>query len=330
MEVIVVDGCSTDGTAELVKAFRDERIKLIQQKEREGVTEAVKAGVLQSEGEIIVMTDAEASIEPNALRLLVDDFTNTEVGAVTGTEVVVNPSKNIFTRMESTYRKFFNMSCIAESNAYSTSHFRGEFVGLRKELFPMTVNSRKGILDVEIALGVIQKGHRAICDERIKFFVSATSTLEDINRQKIQRATLIQETIIRNIDFLFKPKFKTFGLVVFPCNFIMYFISPIIFLTLLGLYPLLVINCILHSQVLTLIAVMPALFIIFSKKYRIFILAFLHAQYSLTVGMFRIALLGRPDFLSQVKSTRKGFVSPTKIPPVEQIQIEKMEKKRNS
>jgi len=317
MEIIVVDGCSTDRTAEIVEAFKDERIKLIRQKEREGVTEAVKAGVQSTKGEIIVMTDAEAAFESNALRFLVEDLSNPDVGAVTGIEVIVNPSQNIFTQMESIYRKFYHMSSIAESIAYSTSiGFRGEFVGVRKELFPMTVNSGRGILDVEIALGVMRKGYRAICDKRIKFFGLAADNLEDRNRQKIQRATLNQETILQNIDFLFRPKFKTFGLITFPSNFVMYFISPFVFLILLCMFPLLIINWLIHSQIvihpqiLTFIFIVIVLSLVFARtrahKCLVFILAFFHAQFSLAIGVLRL-FWGRPKFLSQVRSTRKGF-----------------------
>lgn len=317
MEIIVVDGCSTDKTVELVEAFKDARIKLIRQKEREGVTEAVKAGVQSSKGEIIVMTDAEAAFGSNALRFLVEDLTNPDVGAVTGIEVIVNPSQNVFTQMESIYRKFYHMSSIAESIAYSTSiGFRGEFVGVRKELFPMTVNSVKGILDVEIALGVIRKGYRAICDERIKFFGLAADNLGDRNKQKIQRATLNQETILQNIDFLLRPKFKTFGLVTFPSNFFMYFISPFVFLILLGMFPLVIINWLIHSQILIHPEILASIFVAIvlslsfarahAHKCLVFVLAFFHAQFSLAVGVLRI-FWGRPIFLSQVRSTRKDF-----------------------
>jgi biofilm PGA synthesis N-glycosyltransferase PgaC len=307
IEIIVVDGCSTDRTVEIVKASRDERIKLIRQNEREGVTEAVRTGVQLSKGEIVVMTDAEAAFEPSAFKFLVDDFTNPDIGAVTGIEVIVNPSKNTFTKMESMYRRFYHMSSMAESIAYSTSiGFRGEFVGFKKELFPMTVNSTKGVLDVEIALGVIRKGYRAIVDERIKFFGLAADNLKDRNRQKIQRATLNQETILQNTDFLFRPKFKTFGLITFPSNFVMYFISPLIFLTLLGMLSLFVINCIMQSQILTLAFILAALSIaVLSARARVFILAFFHAQLSLVIGILRI-LFGKPKFLSQVKSTRNA------------------------
>jgi len=317
MEIIVVDGCSTDRTVKLVEGFRDEQIRLIQQKEREGVTEAVKAGVRLSKGEIIVMTDAEAAFESNALRFLVEDLTNPDVGAVTGIEVIVNPSQNVFTQMESIYRKFYHMSSIAESIAYSTSiGFRGEFVGVRKELFPMTVNSGKGILDVEIALGVIRKGYRAICDERIKFFGLAADNLGDRNKQKIQRATLNQETILQNIDFLLRPKFKTFGLVTFPSNFVMYFISPFVFLILLGMCPLVIINWLIPSQILIHPEILASIFVAtvlslsFARarahKCLAFVLAFFHAQFSLAMGVLRI-FWGRPKFLSQVRSTRKDF-----------------------
>jgi len=305
-EIIVVDGGSTDRTAELVKALGNEQIKLIREEKRQGVTEAVKKGVLSSEGEIILVTDAEVIFERNALKFLVEDLADPNIGAVSGVQILVNPSENLLTKMESSYREYYDVLRTVESVAHSTFHFRGEFVGVRKDLFPISIGPKRGILDHAIAFNVIRLGYRAICDERIKFFEFAPDSLKDRNKQKMQRGTLVQQTMLQNLDLLFKPKFKIFGLFCFPCNFFVYFISPITFLTSLCLFPIIV------TRLLNIWPVIPILIIVITitiliEKFRALFFAFFHAQLCLIASLLRNIVLAEHIFLNQVEGTRKSF-----------------------
>ena len=91
----------------------------------------------------------------------------------------------------------------------------------------MNVDSDQGILDVEMALSAIRVGFRARCDPRIKFYGLAANKVDDRNRQKIQRATLNQECILKNKDLLFAHNF--YGRVIFPTQFAIHIISPVLF-----------------------------------------------------------------------------------------------------
>lgn len=304
VEIIVVDGGSQDRTVSLARSFKDKRIIVLQQKEREGVTEAAKLGVRLSKNDIILLTDIEALFEPDVLQLLAEDLSNSEIGAVGGVQVVERPYENIYARMEFAYRKFYDMMRLAESKAYSTHHFRGELVAVRKELFPMDMDPVKGVLDAGIAYNVIRRGYRAICDERIKYLEPATETLRDRNKQKIQRGTLGQETMIQNIDMLFNPKFKTFGLFTFPCNFLMHMVAPPIFVTLLFLFPFFFLCLYLMTPIVFFCALIITSCVLIFKQTRTVLLSFIHAQYSLTMGLLRIFVFGRPRFHDQITSTR--------------------------
>jgi len=306
IEIIVVDGNSSDRTVELVKKFVKAGVQLVESKEREGVTEAVKTGVSLSTGEIVVMTDAEALFEPNAIRLIVEDFEDPEVGAVSGHQVLSNLTNNVFTMMETTYRNFHEKMRLAESAMHSTSHFKGELVGVRRDLFPFNMDPNKGALDRGIAFNAIRKGYKAVCDERILFYDIATSSLKDRNRQKTQRGTLLQETMLQNLDMLFNPRFKAFGLLVFPSNFFIYFLFPPVFLALTLMFPIVLLYLASHSLfVASALIVMLVLAMASSKKVFLFLLTFLHSQIILVVGLIRIAIIGKQKFLKQVEGTRK-------------------------
>lgn len=307
MEIIVVDGNSSDNTVDLVKKFEQKGLELIEQKEREGVTDAVKKGVEVSTGEIIIMTDAEPLFEPTAIRATVEDFEDPRIGAVNGHQVLSNPARNVFTKMEQTYGSFHEEMRLAESAFCSTSHFKGELIGIRKDLFPFNINPNKGVLDAGIAFNTIRNGYRAICDESIIFYDIATDNLKDRNRQKIQRGTLLQQTILQNADMLFNRKFGNFGLLVFPSTFFIYTLSPVLFLASVAVFPLVILELVLQYPLITLsLITLLGVAMVLTRKALTFFLTFLHSQVVLVIGLMRIAFQREQKFVRQVEGTRKS------------------------
>jgi cellulose synthase/poly-beta-1,6-N-acetylglucosamine synthase-like glycosyltransferase len=80
LEVIVVDGNSTDGTQEMVSQYP---VSLLTE-ERRGLNAARNTGIKHSEGEIIVFTDSDCVASKDWIRKIVDDFREKEVGCVGG------------------------------------------------------------------------------------------------------------------------------------------------------------------------------------------------------------------------------------------------------
>jgi cellulose synthase/poly-beta-1,6-N-acetylglucosamine synthase-like glycosyltransferase len=129
LEIIVVDGASQDKTPHHVMSVGEENVRLIRQERRTGYNSAMQLGAENAKGEILVITDAEAVWNEDSLRYLVEDLSDPLIGAVSGTQVIVNPTANTITRMEQAHRKFYNIVRNAESWIHSTFYFQGEFVG---------------------------------------------------------------------------------------------------------------------------------------------------------------------------------------------------------
>lgn len=69
-EVILVDGLSTDGTVEVAKHVRPDTLVVYER--RLGKGHAVKAGLRAASGDIIVMLDADGSMDPGEIGRYVD------------------------------------------------------------------------------------------------------------------------------------------------------------------------------------------------------------------------------------------------------------------
>lgn len=80
LEIIVVDGNSTDATMEIVSKYP---VKLVTE-ERLGVNVARNTGIKNSSGEIIAFTDYDCVVPENWVKAIVSNFQDPEVGCVGG------------------------------------------------------------------------------------------------------------------------------------------------------------------------------------------------------------------------------------------------------
>lgn len=68
VEVIVVDDCSTDSTAEIAASYQDGRVKSIRQAHNLGPGAARNTGIAAAAGDWIAVLDSDDSIHPNRLQ----------------------------------------------------------------------------------------------------------------------------------------------------------------------------------------------------------------------------------------------------------------------
>jgi cellulose synthase/poly-beta-1,6-N-acetylglucosamine synthase-like glycosyltransferase len=156
VEVIVASDASDDGTDAIAESKADRGVRLVRNEPRAGKEATQAAAIAQATGEILVFTDLNAELEPEALRNIVRPFADPEVGAVSSTDVVASEGgEGRYVRFEMALRGL-------ESRATSIVGLSGSFFAARRELctpWPADLAS-----DFRMALESASRGFRAVAE----------------------------------------------------------------------------------------------------------------------------------------------------------------------
>ena len=130
--MIGLDGCS-DGTAEIVRRFEDRGVRLLDFGERRGKASVLNAAMNLVEGEIVLMSDANTDIDPQAARRLVRWFQNPEVGAVVGRLILTDPRSG--KNADGLYWKYETFLKRCEGRLGALLGANGAIYAIRRELY---------------------------------------------------------------------------------------------------------------------------------------------------------------------------------------------------
>lgn len=157
--VIASDG-SVDGTNELVRAFPAPNVQLIAFPERRGKIAAINDGLRRVTSDIVVFSDANTFLRPDAIRTLVRNFADPAVGAVSG-DVVLVGERAALARSEDLYYQYERWLQHAESEIGSMIGVDGALYAIRRELFvpppPDTI-----LDDMAIPMAIVRAGARVV------------------------------------------------------------------------------------------------------------------------------------------------------------------------
>lgn len=124
LEIIVVDGGSTDETVSIARKFTN---KVYVLKER-GIGKARNYGACRSSGEIIVFMDADIDPPLNFLKKILSVFNEKNVVGATCNIMPKNPSPS-----EHAFFRFYNL--LLRLFSHFKPHSRGEFLAVRRNAF---------------------------------------------------------------------------------------------------------------------------------------------------------------------------------------------------
>lgn len=97
LELIVVDDCSTDRTQEIVQeiAGQDSKIKYIRQPVNGGKTAALKTGFALTQGEVVIVQDADLEYDPAEISSLIEPILINNADVVYGSRFLVKKTARV-------------------------------------------------------------------------------------------------------------------------------------------------------------------------------------------------------------------------------------------
>jgi cellulose synthase/poly-beta-1,6-N-acetylglucosamine synthase-like glycosyltransferase len=191
LSVLVASDGSTDGTNELVASYAARGVTLLDYPERRGKISAINDGMRALDAEIVVLSDANTFLRHDALRKLVRNFADQEVGAVSG-DVVLTGERASLAGSEDLYYRYERALQRLESSLGSLIGVDGALYAVRRELFvPPPADT---ILDdMAIPMAVLRSGRRVVFDaDALAEEGGSSSSTEEFSRKSRVVAGAVQ------------------------------------------------------------------------------------------------------------------------------------------
>lgn len=147
LEVIVVDDASNDNSLKVIKETVEKlhqeavrfdtrkRVTYVAQEKNLGKREALAKGVYMAKHELLVFVDSDSSLDPFAIRNLVQPFQDSKIGGVSGRTDVANTYTNALTKMQSVrYYIAFRIMKAAEAYFDTVTCLSGPLACYRKDI----------------------------------------------------------------------------------------------------------------------------------------------------------------------------------------------------
>jgi cellulose synthase/poly-beta-1,6-N-acetylglucosamine synthase-like glycosyltransferase len=171
LEVVVVSDGSSDGTTTILADYArvQTRVRTLIKPTSHGKAAGLSDAIKLATGEVLLFTDARQQIESGALRLLIENFADSEVGAASGELMLGDPASGetgkgmgLYWRIEKKIREL-------ESASGSVAGATGAIYCARRSLFEASPLPEGTILDdVLLPMQVVRKGSRVIFDSRAR------------------------------------------------------------------------------------------------------------------------------------------------------------------
>ncbi len=179
--LIVADGC-TDATCDIARRFDVRLVEL----PRGGKAAALNRGASEARGEILVMTDANVELAPDALRVLARAFADPEVGGVSGKKKAILRNGSDTTEVgENLYWRWDQWQKMLESAIGSIFAADGTLYALRRSLY-VPIEDPAQADDIAISARVVLQDYRLVFDPNAIAYEEAPVEGADEFRRKVR------------------------------------------------------------------------------------------------------------------------------------------------
>jgi len=168
LEVVVISDGSTDRTPNILSSYAsDARVRPLIKPSSQGKAAGLNDAIQLATGEVLLFTDARQHIESRALRLLIENFADPDVGAASGELMLGDPASGETGKGMGFYWRIEKKIRELESASGSVAGATGAIYCARRSLVdPLPEGA---ILDdVLVPMQIVRKGYRVIFDARAR------------------------------------------------------------------------------------------------------------------------------------------------------------------
>jgi len=207
-EIIVYDDGSTDATPDIVDRFPS--VRLIRGGENRGYAHAFNMCLRHASHDVIVILDADTLPLPGSIPALLKPFADPEVGAATGSHVLVNPRRGIANHLNHIIYRVKAQIDRHQDAVGNLWHLNGLIMAVRRSVIGQ-VPTRETNQDAFIGWLVLSRGYKTRYVPEAKNRFKAPSTVRDIIRS---RSRVCRGHVVLGRKYFINP--HTFTEVPFP------------------------------------------------------------------------------------------------------------------
>ncbi|MDE3235070.1 MAG: glycosyltransferase [Bacteroidota bacterium] len=228
-EIIFVDDGSKDKTYDnIFEAFKNEPKVKVFTKPNGGKASALNYGIMQSKADYVVCIDADTKLAPDAVRMLMMNFRDEQVGAVAGV-VKVGNEVNMLTKWQSieyTTSQNFDRKGFAYANAITV--VPGAIGAFRKEALEKAGGFTTDTLaeDCDITIRILRAGYIVANEPKAYAYTEVPESLKQFFKQRFRWSFGVMQTFWKHKDTLFVSAYKNLGWVAMPDILLFKYVIP--------------------------------------------------------------------------------------------------------
>lgn len=191
LQIVVASDGSVDATNAIVSRYASRGVRLLAFPERRGKMAAMNSAVDEIDADIVVMTDANVMLRPDALTHLVAAFSDPTVGAASA-DVVLQGERAALDWSEDLYYRYERWLQRSESRMGSMVGVDGGLFAVRRSLYVAPADDT--ILDdVAIPMEIARLGYRVVMVSEAKAFEDGSlSSSQEFGRKARIAAGAVQ------------------------------------------------------------------------------------------------------------------------------------------